>query len=1613
MTLSAESSVLSRSEKQALARKVLLDRMRRTRTAPAAFAQERLWFLDRMDPGNAVYNLPAALRLGGVPDVPALERALGEIVRRHEALRTTLAEAQGGPVQVIAPFAGFRLPVEDLSALDAPRREAEVRRRAAADAARPFDLAAGPLFRASLLRLGEAEHVLLLCMHHVVSDGWSMGVLYRELSALYAAFRAGAPSPLPDLPLQYADHAAEQRERLKGEVLDRQLAWWTERLTGAPALLELPTDRPRPAVQSYRGATERIAFPGVLRERLEALGRREGATLYMVLLGAFQVLLSKYAGSDDVVVGSPAAGRTSREVEGLIGFFVNTLALRTDLSGDPSFREVLRRVHAGTLGAYEHQEVPFERVVEALAPQRSLGHSPLVQAIFTFNEASGFRGSLPGLEVAELDVDLSTTKFDLALALAADGGGLRGTLAYGTDLFDRGTIQRMIVHLSRVLEQVAADADVRLSHLTLLDDAERARVLDEWNRTDAEYPSDRAIHALFEEQAARTPGAVAAVFQDRTLTYGALNERANRLAHHLARHGVGPETRVGLCVERGLDMVVCILAILKAGGAYVPLDPGYPAARLALMLADAGVRVLVTQETMRGVLPSALSIAVVNVDADRERIAGESAENPAPGVGPRGLAYVMYTSGSTGIPRGVGVEHRNVVRLVRGANYANLGPEQVVLQAAPVSFDASTLELWGPLLNGGRVVLMPGARPSLQELGATVAAHGVTTLWLTAGLFQAMVEERLEDLAGVRQLLAGGDVLPVAQVRRVRERFPALRLINGYGPTENTTFTCCHTVAAEWSGGSIPIGAPGSNTQVYVLDRALRPVAVGVPGELYAGGHGVARGYLGRAGMTAERFIPDPFGRAPGGRMYRTGDRARWLTDGTLEFLGRLDAQVKIRGFRVEPGEIEAALRGHPSVAECAVVVREDVPGEKRLVAYVVGQAGAEELRAHLRASLPDYMVPAAFVALDALPLNANGKVDRRALPVPDFAAAEEAYVAPRTLVEEVLAAIWAEVLRVDRVGVDDDFFASGGHSLLATRVVSRVRDVFGVELPLRALFEGPTLAELAERVEALRRAGLPVLPPVVPVERTGALPLSFAQERLWFLDRLQPDSASYNVPAALRLRGTADVHALERALGEIVRRHEPLRTTFAEAEGGPVQVIAPFAGFVLAVDDLSGLHHVQREAEVRRRAAADAARPFDLTAGPLFRASLLRLAGDEHVLLLCMHHVVSDGWSMGVLFRELSVLYGGYRQGGEPALPELAVQYADYAVWQREQLRGEGLDRQLAYWRERLAGAPALLELPTDDPRPAVQSYRGAAEPVRVSRALMDRLEALARREGATLYMVLLGAFQVLLSRYAATDDVVVGSPVAGRTRREVEDLIGFFVNTLVLRTDLSGDPAFRDVLRRVREGTLGAYEHQDVPFERLVEALQPERSMGHSPLFQVMFSLNEASGLRGGLPGLDVAALEVDQAGTKFDLSLGLAAEDDGIRGRLAYSTDLFRRDTIQRMVGHLSRVLEQVAEDADLRLSQLELAGEEERRLLEAWNRTDAAYPSEECIHHAIQAQAARTPGAVAVDLEDQTLTFSALNGRANRLAHHLVRLGVGPESRVGLCMERSLEMVVSLL
>ncbi|NMO14244.1 non-ribosomal peptide synthase/polyketide synthase [Pyxidicoccus fallax] len=1578
---------------------------------PLSFAQQRLWYLQQLDPSSVAYNNAPTFRMRGALNPAALQGALDALVRRHEVLRTTYTLTENGAVQVIHPDGGLPMPVEDVPGATPEEREAAMLRRCQEHTTRPFDLERGPVARALLLRLGVEEYVLSLVLHHAVSDGWCALVIGQELPVLYASFVAGQPSPLPELPVQYADFAVWQRQYLEGAVLDGQLGWWKEQLAGVPAL-ELPTDRPRPAVQSSEGDIHRFDWPRELSAPLLALGRREGATPFMVMLALYQVLLGRYAGQEDFAIGTPIAGRTRPEVEGLIGCFVNTLAFRSRLPGASTFRELVGHVRKQALEGYARQDAPFERLIEVLQVPRDLSRSPVFQVMLNvLNTPEADPGHQP-VDLSIVEVPTGTAKFDLGLEVWERQDEMSFRLEYSTKLFDRSTVERLTRHLAVLARAVAASPDLPLRLLPLLTEEERRQVLVEWNDTASDYPREACIHHLFEQQAVLRPDSVALEFGDTRLTYAQLDTRANQLAHLMRRNGVGPDALVAVCLERSVELIVSLLAILKAGGAYVPLDASYPAQRLAFMLEDAPPRLLVTSREVRARMPVAEDVPCLYVE--ELSLDGLPTSAPAVQVEPRHLAYVDFTSGSTGRPKGVAVEHRGVMRLLHGAKYAHLGPEETFLLIAPISFDASTLEVWGPLLFGGRLVVFPPRSPSdLELLAKVLKRHAVTTLHLTSGLFSQVVDLEPEALRAVRQLLTGGDVVSAPHVRRVVEEL-GIAVTACYGPTESTLFTSTYRMTdAAHVGTSIPIGTPIANTRVYVLDEHLRPVPPGIPGELFIGGDGLARGYLSRPDLTAERFIPHPFG--DGERLYRTGDKARWRSDGVLEFLGRIDNQVKVRGYRIELAEVEAALLTHPGVREAVAVVRQDSPGDKRLVAYVTGDAGpldATELRAHVQSKLPEYMVPSAVVHLGALPLTTHGKVDRKALPAPDVQVTKRGqYVAPRTPAETTLTGIFAQVLGVSRVGVHDNFFELGGHSLLATQVIARVRAAFRTELPLRALFEAPTAATLAERLQAPTATRVPTL---VRADRSSAIPLSFSQQRLWFLDQLHPGQALYNIPLALRLSGSLEPSALQRAFDELVRRHESLRTTFRAEGGEPRQVIHPATAWRLPVVELDTLPPAQRQPEASRILTEEAYRPFDLSAGPLMRALLLKLEPAEYVLLVNMHHGISDGWSTGVLVRELAALYDAFRQGRASPLPELPVQYADYAVWQRHWLQGEALRAQIDWWKQLLSGAPTALELPTDKPRPATLTHAGGKVSVHLPVALSQGLEALAQREGVTPYMLLLAGFQALLHRYSGQDDVLVGSPIAGRRHAETEGIIGFFVNTLVLRARFSPQLTFRELLAQVRDTTLGAYEHQDVPFERLVEELQPKRDLSRTPLFQALFALQNAPMPELSLPGLTLRNLELDPDSTKFELSLDLTRTSDGYQGGLVFSTELFERTTAERLMAHFQLLLEKALAAPEAPLSALPLQTATERQqLLVAWNGASANFQGDACLHTLFEQQVCRTPDAPAVQFGTTVLSYALLNTRANQLAHHLRTLGVGPDVTVGLCLERTPEALIALL
>ncbi|MFI0479419.1 amino acid adenylation domain-containing protein [Actinomadura sp. 9N215] len=1602
----------------------------RDRPLPLSFGQERLWFMDQLEPGSTEYNVPSPLWLHGRLDTAALGAALGAMVVRHEVLRTRLVAGPDGVArQVIDEPRPVPLPMADVSGVPDPMRAA--RDLVAVDAAAPFDLAAGPLLRGCLIRLGEDEHLLALSMHHAVSDEWSGRIFRRELSELYQALRAGEPDPLPPLPVQYADYAAWQRSWLTGEVLDGQLDYWRQKLEGAPTL-ELPTDRPRPPVRSSAGTATGFVVPAETADALRRIARANGATMYMTLLAAYLVLLGRYCDTDDVVVGTPVANRNRAETEGLVGFFVNTLVLRTDLSGDPAFAELLGRVRETALGAYAHQDLPFERLVDALVTERDRSRTPLFQVFFSYatlddddaprpaGDRSGFHlsgGAGPGRDAAPDPVEV---KFDLALGLADGGSAVAGQIDYSTELFDPGSIDRLVGHVVTVLEAVADDPGRPLSQVPVLTSAEREQVVEGWNGAAATLPPVNGVAELIVAHAGSSADAVAVVCGERQVTYGWLVDRAWRLASLLDARGVGPESVVGLCLPRGVDMAAAVLGVWLAGGAYVPLDPEYPADRLEFMLADSGAALLVAERSVAGDVAGEdrpviwLDDPAVRAELAERRPAGRPEDAR---VEPDGLAYVIYTSGSTGVPKGAQLAHRGLVNLAVGLGpVLGVDPGTRVLQFASFSFDAAVLDIAVTLARGGTLVVAAEAeRADPAGLAAMVTGLGVESASVVPSLLEVLDPRRVPGLGTV---LSGAERLTRELARAwVQDR----RLVNTYGPTEATVMVTTGPVDPEPQRAPA-VGRAVPNMRLYVLDGSLNPVPVGVPGELFIGGPQLARGYGGRPALTAERFVADPFA-ADGSRLYRTGDRVRWSASGELEFVARADDQVKVRGFRIEPAEIEAVLTAHPAVRS-AVVTVDGTGAGARLVAYLIpadhaeGIPAPDELRGFAAQRLPEFMIPAVFIELAAVPLTPRGKLDRAALPAPEARPALDGhYAPPSTHTEELLAGIWAEVLGLDRVGADDNFFALGGHSLLATQVMSRIRTAFGADAPLAALFAQPTVRGLAAVIDGTSPApGTSVerrVPPVTRAPRDQALPLSFGQQRLWFLDQLEPGSTEYNVPSPMWLGEDLDVRSLEKAFGTIVARHEVLRTRLVIGpDGVGHQVVDPPRPAPLPVADVSDVS--DPVAAARLLIMADALLPFDMAAGPLIRACVIRLGPAGYVLAMTVHHVVFDEWSDRIFRRELAALYEAFQAGEPDPLPPLPVQYADFTVWQRSWLTGEVLDGQLDYWRDRLAGAP-LLDLPTDRPRPPVRSSAGAVVPFTVPSGTADGLRQIARDNGATLFMTLFAAFTVLLGRYSRQDDIVVGTPVAGRNRAETEDLIGFFVNDLVLRTDLSGDPTFIELLGRVRDTTLAAHAHQDLPFEQLVDALVSDRDRSRAPLFQVLFNyfLTED----GPHQNLDPGVLEGLWTGAISRFDIRVIFDDDGreLSGVIQYLVALFDASTIERMAGHLGTILDAVAAGADRPVSALTmLTAPERERLTVEWNDTAESWPAQAAgVHELVADQAAAHPDAVAVTCAGQSLTYAALMTRVGRMAGYLRGVGVGPETIVGLCLPRGIDLTVAVL
>ena len=1593
--------------------------------APLSYMQQGVWFLDRLEGQNATYNIPLVLRLTGNLDHDCLQKAIATVIERHETLRTRFITVDGIGRQEIVPAAAIDLNLIDLRKFAPGNRDLRVIQLAKEEAGLSFDLTQAPLVRAKLLYLEDNSHVLLLTVHHIVADGWSMNVLIEEIWTIYRGLVAQTKAELEPLPIQYADFALWQREHYNDATLAPQLEYWQDRLAGIPPTLELPLDRPRPAKQTFAGSSKSFQLSQEVTEKLQALSQRSGTTLYMTVLATFGVLMHRYSRQSDIVIGSPIANRKYHEVESLIGFFVNTLALRLDLANQPSFNALLQQVRQVTLDAYAHQDVPFRKVVEQLELDRDLSHHPIFQVMFTWQNMPDYHEKLGDLSVKQVRTESVVSKFDLAVYITASAGELQGSLTYKTDLFDEATIDRLLNNWKILLQAIADAPETPINRLPLLTTVEQQQLV-EWNQTQTDTHLDRCIDRLFAQQVELTPNAVAVVAQKQQLTYRELNDRANQLAHYLQDLSVKPDELVAICLPRTVDALVSILGVLKAGAAYLFIDPKFPTSSIDFRLQDAGARVLVTNEAIASQHSELPIEHQICLDRDANHLATLSTANPTNAANAANLVYAIYTSGSTGKPKGVAVEHRQLVNYVEGVTTKlDLTKANTFATVSTFAADLGNTVVFPALCTGGCLhIIAEECLSNANSFAAYCRQHPIDCLKIVPSHLETLLDvAETNDFLPQSHLILGGEASNWQLVHKIQQINPKCKIFNHYGPTETTVGVLTYQASAnnkDIAGATVPLGKPLPNTQVYVLDADLQPVPLGVPGELHIGGAGLARGYLNRSDLTATKFITGNFADNLNLRLYKTGDLVRYRSDGNLEFLGRIDNQVKLRGFRIELGEIEAVLARHPSIREKAVLVRQDRSGDKRLVAYIVAQPESprsSDLRSFLQECLPDYMVPSAFVFLDTMPLTPNGKVDRRALPAPDTLdiKTDVEYVPPSNPTEELLATIWADILDIERIGVNDNFFESGGHSLLATRVISRCCQAFSVEISLQLLFEKPTIATLARAITQYQQeSDLSKYQTISPREKSDSTGLSFAQKRLWFLDRLEPNSSFYNMPRAVILNGELNLEVLQQALDAIVVHHEIIRTNYTSANGNAIQVIAAPQAVELSIFDLQQYEQTERETQVQKRLQQESQRPFNLESDIMLRGCLLKLAPQEHVLLLVMHHIASDGWSMGILWSQLTQLYQAFLNGRSNPLKELPIQYADYAVWQREWLSGEVLDRQLSYWQQQLADAKPLLELPTDRPRPAVQTYRGARQSFILSKNTSDRLKQLCRQSGVTLYMSLLAAFQTLLYRYSRQEDILVGSPIAGRNRAEIEDLIGFFVNTLVLRTDLSGNPSFQELLTRVRSVTSDAYSHQDLPFEKLVEELNPERSLSYSPLFQVMFVLQNASKQAGQMLGLTEEPVQLELETAKFDLILSVTEKDGTLFGSWSYNTDLFNAATIERMTANFQTLLEGIVDNPQQPIAQLPLLSTNERQqLLVEWNDTYTEYPRDKCIHSLFEEQVERTPDAVAVVFEGQQLTYRELNHRANQLAHYLQKLGVKPNMLVGICTERSFEMVVGLL
>ena len=1506
-----------------------LEPVSRNSELPLSLTQQRFWFLDQMEGANPAYNIVRVLNLQGSLNFTGLEQAIATIINRHETLRTSFGIADGKPIQVIADKLAFTLPVIDLQELAEDQKTTAAQRLTTNEYLRPFALNESSLLRVTLMQLGAESHQLLVIMHHIISDAWSVGNFLQELSVIYSALTAGLPSPLPKLSIQYADYAYWQRQWLENQPA--QLDYWKQQLADIPAVIELPTDRSRTAIQTFRGDLQKFQFDSQLTHKLKNLSQKSGSSLFMTLLTAFVILLSRYSGQEDIVVGSPISNRNRVALEPLIGFFVNTLVLRTRLQENPTFEELLQQVRQMALDAYTHQDVPFDQLVETLQPQRHLSHSPLFQVMFVLQNSPSSKLELRDLQVTQIELQRATAgaNFDLTLSMQEKdselGTELIGAFEYNANLFNADTIARMVESFHTLVEAVVADPQERIRTLPLLTASQKHQLLVEWHHPQTNYPQ-KSIHQLFEEQVEKTPDAVALVFENQQLTYQQLNSQANKLAHYLQFLGVKPEMLVGVYLERSLEMIVGYLGILKAGGAYVPLDPNYPPERLNYMVADSQMSIILTHSLLLPHLSLTLEqpqTKIICWDKDFEiEIASQSCDNPINNFTPENLAYVIYTSGSTGRPKGVLIQHSGLLNLVFWhLNNFQVKSSDRTTQLAGTAFDAAVWELWPYLVVGASIYLIKSEfLLSPEILQEKLTSHNITISFIPTPLAEQLCLLPWSENTTLRTMLTGGDRLNSYPSNKLPFKF-----FNNYGPTENTVVTTSGQILSEASDSKFPpIGLPIANTQVYILDRYLQLLPIGVYGEIYIGGLSLARGYLNRPDLTSERFIANPF--VANERLYKTGDLGRYLPDGNIDFLGRIDHQVKIRGFRIELGEIETVLSQHPQVQQVVVIVREDHPENKYLTAYIVSKTEtltSSELRQFLKGNLPEYMIPAAFVILKALPLTPNGKVDRRILPKPETTnlALETAFVAPGTALEAKLAEIWCTVLHREQVGIYDNFFELGGHSLLITSVISRIQEHFSIVLPLRSLFTAPTIAELSQLIitHILDAMTVDTLPPLVPQARDTYIPLSFAQESIWQLQQLDPESCAYNSFFILRFTGSLSAIALESSFNEIIRRHEILRTGFTIVEGQPVQVISPSLTIPLEIIDLQNLPLIERTSVAERLAALQYNHHFDLALVPLIKTTLLRLTPEEHWLTINMHHIITDGWSFGLLLEELGILYAAFVNGLPSPLPELPVHYADFTLWQRQYFNEKVIEKQLAYWLQKLTNTSLESnEISSNQLQLSNENTSAAIYSVVLPACIVTSIEALCRSQKVSIFVIILTALNILLFKRNSKNEILVMATIGNRSLIETEKMIGCFINDVILRSDLYSEQTGEILLEQAQETLTEAINNKEIACQTVTDTITSKQPLNISASLTMLPPQNWHNWI-----------LDVDFVSIKRDLDLwdgeipleiyvsSPSVNNPTMEIKVFYSTELFTNETIEVLFSDYQQILQQLVQDPTIQV------------------------------------------------------------------------------------------------